>query len=379
MTIILNGTAGITFPDGTTQSDGLSNPVPVVDGGTGASTANAALTNLGGGGFGFKNRIMNGAMVIDQRNAGAAVTVNNTNLNYSVDRWWGTGKTSDGVYTMQRSTSTPPAGFSNFLRITVTTADASIAAGDTYYMGTKIEGFNVTDLSFGSANAQTITISFWARSSVTGTFSGALLNGAENRSYPFTFAINAANTWEYETITIVGDTTGTWATDNSAGMVLALDLGSGSNFRAAAGSWVAAGEYGATGAVTLISTLNATLDITGVQLEKGSTATSFDYRPYGTELALCQRYYETGQFFHGAYSNASNDIYLSNKFQVTKRANPTVAITAFSGSSGFNNATQGGTVVVGETGTTMFYPVITGTTVTGLVRVTQSFTASAEL
>jgi hypothetical protein len=248
-------------------------------------------SNLGSGWTGMKNRIINGDMQIDQRNSGASVTVNNTNLNYSVDRWWGTGKTSDGVYTMQRSASTPPIGFSNFLRITVTTADASIAAGDTYYMGTKIEGFNVADLGFGSANARTITVSFWARSSVTGTFSGALLNGAENRSYPFTFAINAANTWEYETITIAGDTTGTWATDNSAGMALALDLGSGSNFRATAGSWVAAGEYGATGAVTLISTLNATLDITGVQLERGSTATSFDYLPYGTELMLCQRYY----------------------------------------------------------------------------------------
>ena len=306
----------------------------------------------------FRNRIINGAMVIDQRNAGASITVNNTNLNYSVDRWWGSGKTSDGVYTMQRSTSTPPTGFSNFLRVTVTTADASIAAGDTYYMGTKIEGFNVADLGFGSANAQTITISFWARSSVTGTFSGALLNGAENRSYPFTFAINTANTWEYETITIAGDTTGTWATDNTAGMVLTFDLGNGSNWRATAGSWVAAGEYGATGAVTLISTLNATFDITGVQLEEGTAASPFEFRQYGTELALCQRYYEKsyeqsvvpGSASTSGYSSMNNpdqgsNVYVFNtdRFAATKRAAATMRFWDLAGNlNRITNYTLGG-------------------------------------
>ena len=240
---------------------------------------------------GFRNRIINGDMRIDQRNAGASITVNNSSINRSVDRWWGSGTASDGVYTMARSTSTPPTGFTNFLRVTVTTADASIGASNTYYMGSTIEGLNVSDLGFGSANAKTITISFLVRSSVTGTFSGSLLNGAENRSYPFTFSISAANTWETKSVTIAGDTTGTWATDNTAGMVLVFDLGNGSNWRATAGSWTGAGEYGATGAVTLISTLNATFDITGVQLEVGSVATPFERRPYGTELALCQRYY----------------------------------------------------------------------------------------
>jgi len=334
VTLVNPCTAGDTVVIQVFNLTSISGALPVTGGTvTGATTFNSTVQINGANvsGFtGFKNRIINPGMVIDQRNAGASITVNNTNLNYSVDRWWGTGKTSDGVYTMQRSASTPPTGFSNFLRVTVTTADASIAAGDTYYMGTKIEGFNVADLSFGSANAQTITISFWARSSVTGTFSGALLNGAENRSYPFTFAINTANTWEYETITIVGDTTGTWATDNSAGMVLALDLGSGSNFRAAAGSWVAAGEYGATGAVTLISTLNATFDITGVQLERGSNATSFEFRDYGRELILCQRYYEIKNVDASGYSIVS---YPYNSFtagwyywffKVNKRANPTV-------------------------------------------------------
>ena len=261
---------------------------------------------------GFRNRLINSDMRIDQRNAGASITVNNSNINRSVDRWWGTGTASDGVYTMARSTSTPPTGFTNFLRVTVTTADASIGASNTYYMGSIIEGFNVSDLGFGSANAKTITISFLVRSSVTGTFSGSLLNGAENRSYPFTFSISTANTWETKSVTIAGDTTGTWATDNTAGMVLTFDLGNGSNWRATAGSWVGAGEYGATGAVTLISTLNATFDITGVQLEVGSVATPFERRPYGTELALCQRYY-----YKLAPNNTGNRIFMGYNFSTT--------------------------------------------------------------
>ena len=288
---------------------------------------------------GFRNRIINGDMRIDQRNAGASITVNNSNINRSVDRWWGTGTASDGVYTMARSTSTPPTGFTNFLRVTVTTADASIGASNTYYMGSTIEGFNVSDLGFGSANAKTITISFLVRSSVTGTFSGSLLNGAENRSYPFTFAISAANTWETKSVTIAGDTTGTWATDNTAGMVLTFDLGNGSNWRATAGSWVGAGEYGATGAVTLISTLNATFDVTGVQLEVGSVATPFERRDYGTELSRCQRYYEksyalgtapgtnsgSGLVDITSSSNGSGNVVMNFRFNTAKRASPTLS------------------------------------------------------
>ena len=301
----------------------------------GGDTANLedVSSAYGSGALSSRNKIINGGMVIDQRNNGSAVTVNNTSLNYCVDRWWGTGRSADGVYTLQRSTTTPPSGFTHFLRATVTTADASIASGDTYYIGTKIEGFNVSDLGFGSANAKTITISFAVRSSVTGTFSGALLNGAENRSYPFTFAVSSANTWETKSVTIAGDTTGTWATGNSAGMVLCFDLGNGSNFRATAGSWDGSGKYGVTGAVTLISTLNATFDITGVQLEVGDTATPFEHRSFGQELALCQRYFERigGNASYSPIGIGSQrtteQTYFNVYFKQIKRAAPTVSFS----------------------------------------------------
>jgi hypothetical protein len=154
-----------------------------------------------------------------------------------------------------------------------------------------IEGFNTADLAWGTASAKTVTLSFWVRSSLTGTFGGALQNNDATRSYPFTYTINAANTFEYKTVTIAGDTTGTWLTDNQTGIGVRFSLGTGTTYSGTAGAWAAADYRSATGAVSLVGTNGATLYITGVQLEVGSTATSFDYRPYGTELALCQRYY----------------------------------------------------------------------------------------
>jgi hypothetical protein len=175
--------------------------------------------------------------------------------------------------------------------MTVTTARSSIAASDVYGIRQTIEGFNIADLGWGTANAQTVTISFWARSSITGTYTVSLFNTAFNRSYVATYTISAANTFEYKTITIAGDTTGTWATDNSGGINLYFDLGSGSNFQTTAGAWGASGYLRTSGSANWISTNGATFYITGVQLEKGSQATAFEWRPYGAELALCKMYY----------------------------------------------------------------------------------------
>lgn len=253
----------------------------------------ASLANIGSiadSSLGFRNRIINGAMVIDQRNAGASVTV--TGNPYTLDRWYSAASV-DGKYTVQQNAGsiTPPAGFTNYLGCTVgASASVTVGAGDFFGIRQAIEGYNVSDFGFGAATASTVTLSFWVRSSVTGTYGATLKNSANNRSYPFTYAISAANTWEQKSVTVAGDTTGTWLTTNGVGLFITFGLGVGSTYSGTAGAWAASNLWSATGAVKLIETNSATFYITGVQLEKGSTATSFDYRPYGTELALCQRY-----------------------------------------------------------------------------------------
>ena len=312
--------------------------------------------------FGFKNRIINGAMVIDQRNAGASASLTSSQT-YFVDRFFGVEDT-DGTMTIQRST-TAPTGFINSLLMTTTSADASLSATQICYVGQKIEGLNVADLGWGTASAATVTLSFWVRSSLTGTFGGAVANAAFVRSYPFTYTINSANTFEYKTITIAGDTTGTWPTDNGNSFQLIFGLGVGSTYSGTAGAWAGTGYLSATGATSVIGTNGATFYITGVQLEKGSTATSFDYRPYGTELMMCQRYYENSLNAGVTMSYASGTQYTSATaliarstaslggsvfFKVPKRTSPTIVIK--SGYSGTNakvsnqaDATDKGTTV----------------------------------
>ena len=283
-----------------------------------------------GGAYGFKNRIINGAMVIDQRNAGAAVTSNN----YCTDRWR-VETVSDGVFSAQQ-VSDAPTGFVKSLKWTTTTADASLTTTQYAIIRQGIEGFNTADLMWGTANAQTITVSFWVKSSLTGTFGGTVHNSDANRSYPYTYTISSANTWEQKSVTIAGDTTGTWKTDNNAGIQIYWGLGVGPTYSGTANTWAATLYMAPTGAVSVIGTLNATWQITGVQLEKGSTATSFDYRPYSAELAMCQRYYQqiNGNSFVGTaaygmigsgmvYTTTQADI--SIPLKVSMRATPTIS------------------------------------------------------
>jgi len=243
------------------------------------------------GSAGFKNKIINGAMMIDQRNAGASYSA--VDGGFSVDRWKVASYDSSaqtGKFTVQQS-STVPTGFSKSLLVT-SSAATSLGSGAIYWIGQFIEGFNTADLDFGLATAKTVTLSFWVRSSLTGTFAGSILNNGNDRSYPFTYTINSANTFEYKTVTITGDTSGTWPTDSSIGLRVLFNLGQGSTYSRTANTW-ASGYYGSvTGTTNLLATSGATLYITGVQLEKGTTASSFEFRSYGKELMLCQRYFQ---------------------------------------------------------------------------------------
>jgi len=260
MTMVISGSDGVTFPDSTNQ--------------------------FSGGAFSFKNRIINGDMRIDQRNAGAAVT---TNAAFPIDRFI-VINTTDGAFSAQQDSSVP-AGFVNSVKITTTTADGTLTTTQNLNIAQPIEGTNVSDLAWGTANAKTVTLSFWVRSSLTGTFGGSLRNSAVNRSYPFTYSISVADTWEQKSVTIAGDTSGTWLTTTGVGIYVAFALGAGPDRSGTAGAWAASDLRSATGATSVIGTLNATWYITGVQLEVGSVATPFERRPYGTELALCYRYY----------------------------------------------------------------------------------------
>ena len=232
----------------------------------------------------YRNRIINGAMTINQR----ATSV--TDTGYVTDRWQYAASVASKA-TVSQDTSVYPAGFNASLKVLSSSA-YTVGSGELFVIKQAIEGFNFADMAWGTANAKTITISFWVYSSLTGTFGGALQNGAQNRSYPFTYTISAANTWEQKSVTIAGDTSGTWVgATNGVGVYVFFGLGCGSTVSGTAGSWAGAAYWSATGATSVVGTNGATFYITGVQLEKGSTATSFDYRPYGTELALCQRYY----------------------------------------------------------------------------------------
>ena len=282
---------------------------------------------------GFKNRIINGAMMIDQRNAGASGTA----TGYTVDRWtWSANPATKGTWQQNAGSVTPPTGYKNYWGFTSNSA-YTLAAGEYQSLEQSIEGFNTADFAWGTASAATITISFWVRSSLTGTFGGALRNSVGDRSYPFTYTISSANTWEQKTVTIAGDTTGTWiGATNGIGIRVGFGLGVGSTYAGTANVWQSGNILSATGATSVVGTNGATFYITGVQLEKGSTATSFDYRPYGTELDLCRRYF---QLSGGAgRSSASNTIEVLAQFSTPMRAAPSTPTIV----NGTSNAVQYG-------------------------------------
>jgi len=333
-----NGTTALTIS--TAQNTTLAGKLTTASSGiqfSDASTQTAAASP-----YVLKNRIINGAMVIDQRNAGASVTASTTGA-YALDRWY-LEEATDGAATVQQ-VSDGPTGFTNSLKVTVTSTDTSIGASQYFEVDQNIEGFNTADLSFGTASASTITISFWVKSSLTGTFGGSIRNSAANRSYPFSYTISSANTWEQKTVTITGDTSGTWiGATNGIGLRLTFALAAGSSLSGTVNTWAGANLLAPTGSTNLMGTASATWQVTGVQLEVGSTATPFERRLYNQELANCQRYYSTSIQLGSTITNfsafgvgspaatffasvgSSNDLFGTLQLPVAMRAAPTFNI-----------------------------------------------------
>jgi hypothetical protein len=304
----------------------------------------ASLANIGSiadSSLGFRNRIINGAMVIDQRNNGTEVNPA-VNGSYYLDRWLAASSVASKFKIGQNAGSvTPPTGYINYLGCTSLSA-YTVGASESYTVIQRIEGLNIADLAWGTASAATVTLSFWVYSSLTGTFGGVVKNNGSSRSYPFSYTISSANTWTQASVTIAGDTTGTWLTTNGIGITVAFSLGAGATASGTAGVWAGANYSSATGAVSVVGTNGATFYITGVQLEKGSTATSFDYRSYGTELALCQRYYQIPAGFMAGGLETSTIASFAISFAVTLRATPTFTAIATTADIRVNGSTTSG-------------------------------------
>jgi len=301
-----------------------------------------ANTSLGAGDASMlKNRIINGECVVNQYALGTVTPAIGT-ATYIIDRW-NTYQTQSSKFTIQQS-STAPAGFTNSLLVTSSSA-YSVASGDTFTVQQYIEGLNCRDLAWGTANAKTVTLSFWVQSSLTGTFGGALSNSAVSRSYPFTYSIPVANTWTQISVIIAGDTAGTWLTTNGVGIRVYFGLGVGTTQSGTAGAWAGAQYQSATGTTSVVGTNGATFYITGVQLEVGSSATGFEYRQYQQELALCQRYYETGIAGWQGYTTSGSAFATWVQYEVSKRTSATLTVTnAYNGGSWSSPSGSDGTV-----------------------------------
>ena len=298
--------------------------------------------------LGRRNVIINGDMTIAQRGTSA----NTTGGYHNIDRWNYQHSTDGGFSGTQSSDVPSGTGFTKSLLWTVTSADSSFSSGQYAYIRQTVEGRNCAHLKLGTSDAKTITLSFYVKSSVTGTFSGAMCNDGFNRSYPYTYTINSANTWEKKSVTIPCDTSGTWRTDFGRGFFISWALGSGSLYGSGtAGQWNASGQIAAAGTTNLMATNGATWYMTGCQLEVGDTATEFEHRSYGEELALCQRY-----FYSWTSSGLSDSIYIKSPyasgtppntsasaaytFPVTMRANPTMAALTGSAVTNLNRFTS---------------------------------------
>ena len=295
------------------------------------------LANLGNaysdGALSNRNLIINGAMQVAQR--GTSVTGVNSSNYYTVDRTKiTTGGSPSYAFTVSQS-STAPEGFSNSLKLECTTADASLAADDLMRLDHYIEAQNLQQLAYGTASAKTLTLSFWVRASKTGDYRIWFFQNDATRSNAGSYTISSANTWEYKTVEIAGDVSGVINNDNDRGLLLSFAVLAGTNYTS--GTLPTAWQANVTAnrfvgqSVNLADTVGNDFYITGVQLEVGDTATPFEHRSYGDELARCQRYFERWDFpvsfdwYVTSTADHSHDVDCpyNGAFAVAKRAAPT--------------------------------------------------------
>jgi hypothetical protein len=290
-----------------------------------------AIAQQGSNNTTFRNRIINGAMMISQRNGTSSFTP--TDGSYNIDRF-ALRLTQASKYTTQQNAGsvTPPTGFIDYLGITSSSA-YSVVSSDFFAIEQWIEGYNCADLGWGTVNAKTVTLSFWVQSSLTGSFGGSLRTYAGGQSYPFSYSIPSANTWTNISVTIPGATAGTWNTTNSGCIGVAFSLGAGSSYSGTAGAWAASTLFQPTGSVSVVGTSGATFYVTGVQLEAGSAASPFENRLIGTEFALCQRYYQQSLASGGnpafqldAYGTSGTYPAINVPYQVAMRTLPTATV-----------------------------------------------------
>ena len=299
MSLVLNGTTGITN-------------LPSINSGQLA---------------GSRNKIINGAMEINQRGTAAV----DADQKFPSDRFK-TAEAGGGNMTGQ-VVADAPASFRNSIKVIASTADDCSQAADEYRIMHRIEGNNVVDLYYGNSGAKTITLSFYVKSSLTGNFPVGLENAASNRSHVKEYIINSANTWEKKSVTFVGDETGTWLITNGTGLTVSFVLGAGTNYTGTIDSWQGSRLYRGSSSVQMMATVNATWFVTGVQLEVGSTATDFEYRSFGEELALCQRYCfvmapSTNASVAPAFARSTTVAFGIAELPVTMRTTPSLAFSA---------------------------------------------------
>lgn len=295
----------------------------------------------------FKNRLINGAMTFAQRSTGPiSNTVASATLKYNTLDRWGYWAGANGYFYLEQSTTAPP-GYNNSALITSGSA-TTVSSGVYATFSQRIEGYNILDLLWGTSTAQSVAVSFWINCSLTGTFSGYVFNSNYSYCYPFTFTIPTANTWVQITKLIPGPTSGTWNTTTGIGLEFGITLAAGSNFQDTANAWTTKSyAIGSAGSTNLLSTNGATMYVTGVQLEAGASATTFDYRDYGRELQMCQRYYETFYGVSGAYiidvfqAISGSNVTGGGSYKVEKRASPSVSLVGTVYANGYNNGSAG--------------------------------------